>query len=204
MVSLSNKFHNRKLWRVVITFFTTFSIMCLASVVFASGGGGHGPVEAKHWVATDTYRVMNFLVLAVGLFVILRKPVAEALSSRIEDIRDQLSELEAKKKDAEEKLAVYNEKLSHLDGEASKIIDQYIEQGKVAKERIIKEAAIAAEKLEDQARRNIDHEFKIAKKNLQEEIIAKALLKAEELVQKSITSDDQERLVDEYIDKVVA
>ena len=201
---MSNILRNRELWRGGITFFTTLSILSIASLALASGGGGHGPVEPKHWVATDTYRVMNFVVLILGLFFILRKPVAEALSARIEGIKTQLSELEAKKKDAEKKLAVYNEKLSHLDREASKIIDQYIEQGKAAKERIIKEAALAAEKLEDQARRNIDHEFKIAKKKLQEEIIEKALAKAEELVKSSITTDDQERLVDEYINKVVA
>ncbi len=188
----------------IIAFISSLSLISFAGVAFAVSGGGHGPVEAKQWLSTDTFRVMNFVVLAVGLFLIIRKPVSQALNARIEDIRDQLSELEAKKKDAEKKLAVYNEKLSHLEDEASKIIDQYVEQGKAAKERILKEAASAADKLEDQARRNIDHEFKLAKMNLQEEIIEKALVKAEALVAKSITPDDQERLVDEYIDKVVA
>lgn len=182
------------------------TIISLAGVgiAFASSSGGNGPVEAKEWLNTDWYRVMNFAVLAVGLFLILRKPVAQALGSRIVGIKDQLDELETQKKNAEKTLAQYNEKISHLEQEALKIIAQYEEQGEAAKQRIIEEAAAAAAKLEEQARRNIDHEFKLARTKLQEEIIEKALAKAEELVHKSITSDDQERLVDEYINKVVA
>ncbi len=39
---------------------------------------------------------------------------------------------------------------------------------------------------------------------MQEEILDKALAKAEELLKAKITDDDQERLVDEYLEKVVA
>ena len=89
----------------------------------------------------------------------MRKPVAEALNSRIEGIRVQLADLEAQKEDAEKKLAAYNEKLSQLEKEAEKIVTHYIQQGNEAKTRIIQEAETAAEKLQAQARRNIEHEF---------------------------------------------
>ncbi len=35
-------------------------------------------------------------------------------------------------------------------------------------------------------------------------ILEKALLKAEEIIQERITDEDQDRLVDEYLEKVVA
>lgn len=179
------------------------SIFSLAGVAFASSGGS-GPVHAKEWLNTDWYRVMNFAVLAIGLFLIVRKPVGQAMGARIKSIKDQLSELDAQKKDAEKTLAQFNEKISHLEQEASKIIAQYEEQGKAVRQRILEEAAAAAQKMEEQAKRNIEQEFTIAKVKLQEEIIAKAMVEAEALVNKSITSEDQERLVDEYINKVVA
>ncbi len=160
--------------------------------------------EPKGWVATDTYKVMNFTVLFVALFFLLRKPVAQALNARIKGIKDQIDELEAKKKDAEKKLAEYNEKLSLLDKEAEKIVAQYIKQGNEAKVRILKEAEAEAVKLEEQAKRNIEHEFKEAKSKLQEEISEKALIKAEEIIRGTITTEDQDRLVDEYLGKVVA
>ena len=160
--------------------------------------------EPKGWVATDTYKVMNFTVLFVALFFLLRKPVSQALNARIKGIKDQIDELEAKKKDAEKKLVEYNEKLSLLDKEAEKIVDEYIKQGNEAKARILEEAETEAVKLEEQAKRNIEHEFKQAKSKLQEEISEKALLKAEEIIKSKIMTEDQDRLVDEYLEKVVA
>ncbi len=170
----------------------------------AAGGGDDGEVHSKGWVSTDTYKVMNFVVLTVGLFFILRKPVGEALNSRIKGIEDQLEELEAKKEEAEKTLAEYNKKISTLDNEAEQILAQYVEQGETAKKRILEEASQSAKKLEEQAKRNIEHEFKDAKKRLQEEIISKALVKAEEIITGSIKTEDQDRLVDDYLNKVVA
>lgn len=196
------------------TVFSIIAILLLCSVggVMASGGGGNeeapaGDGEAaggSHWAATDTYKVMNFAVLAIGLFFLLRKPVSQALNDRIQGIKEQLEELESKKKAAEDELARYNEKLATLEGEAEEIVAEYIRQGEEARGRILAEAESTAGKLEEQAKKNIEHEFNQAKARLQEEIIDKALLKAEEIIKNKISDDDQISLVDEYLDKVVA
>ena len=179
-------------------------LLCFVGTVAASSEGGGGHEGVKGWVATDTYRVMNFSVLVIALFFLLRKPVSQALNSRIKGIKDQLSELEAKKKDAEKELAKYTERLSHLEQEAEKLIEEYIRQGNEAKARIIDEAKKTVEKLEEQARRNIEHEFKQAKIKLQQDILEKALVNAETLIKNNITTQDQDKLVDEYLEKVVA
>lgn len=179
-------------------------VILSAGAAWASSEGGHGEGNGtKGWVATDTYRVMNFLVLAIGLFFILRKPISQALRGRIQGIQDHLDDLEAKKKQAEAELAEYNEKLSLLEKEAEGIIAEYINQGKEARSRILKEAEAAAQKVEDQARRNIEREFKQAKEKLQTDVLEKALVKAESLIKENFTTDDQDRLVNEYISKVV-
>jgi F-type H+-transporting ATPase subunit b len=179
-------------------------LVCLASAALAASGAGEHGAEAKGWAATDTYRVINFAVLFIALFFILKKPVSQALNGRIEGIKTELEGLEAKKKEAEKKLLEYNEQIASLDREAEKIIAEYIKQGEAARERILEESKKAAGKLEDQARRNIENEFKNAKLELQKDILEKALTRAEELLKDKITSEDQNRLVDEYLDKVVA
>ncbi|MBL7179370.1 MAG: ATP synthase F0 subunit B [Desulfobacterales bacterium] len=185
----------------VVMVVTVLAFLCFIGMALASSGGEGA---AKGWVATDTYRVMNFAVLAIALFFLLRKPTSQALDARIEGIKEQLSELEAKKRDAEKQLAAYNERFATLEKEAERLIADYIRQGNEAKARILVEAQSAAEKLEEQARRNIEHEFKQAKSKLQEEIFEKALAKAEDLIKRKITAQDQEKLVHEYIEKVVA
>jgi F-type H+-transporting ATPase subunit b len=179
----------------------TMLFFCYIGVSLASS---EGETKSKGWVATDTYKVMNFGVLAIGLFILMRKPVSQALNSRISGIKEQLSELEEKKQAAEKQLAEYTEKISGLEQETEKLIEDYIRQGNAAKARIIDEAKKAADKLEEQARRNIDHEFKQAKLELQQEILEKALEKSEEILKDKITAKDEEKLVDEYLDKVVA
>ena len=182
-------------------------LFCFAGAAVGASGGSNGEehaTEAKGWVATDTYKVMNFAVLAIALIFLIRKPMKKALNDRIQSIRDQLSELEAKKKAAEDELANYNRKFQQLDQESEKLIAQYVQQGEEAKARIIKEAESAAEKLQEQARRSIEQEFKKARLDLQEDVLEKALVQAEELIRNRISDDDQERLVDEYLGKVVA
>ncbi|MBW1994140.1 MAG: F0F1 ATP synthase subunit B [Deltaproteobacteria bacterium] len=156
----------------------------------------------KGWVATDTYRVMNFVVLAALLVVLLRKPLSQALNARIRGIQDQLADLEKKKKEAEAQLAQYNERLLLLDREAERVIEEYIKQGNEAKARILQEAKVAAERIEEQARKTVAHEFEMAKEKLQAEIFDKALAKAEGIIKRNITPQDQERLVDEYLKEV--
>ena len=146
-------------------------LVCVSGTVWAASGGdsGHGG-----FTSTDWFRVMNFAVLFAILFFLLRKPIPRALNSRIQGIRDQLKDLEAKKAEAERQLAEYNQKLGTLEKEAERIMADYIRQGHEAKAR------------------------------LQTEIFEKSLAHAESLLKGSITAKDQSRLVEEYLEKVVA
>ena len=198
--------HRRRWGSILLTgilaMFLVFSIGSLAGA--ASGGGGdaeeaHGP----GWVNTDTFRVLHFIVLFGGLFFLLRKPVSNALNARVKGIEDQLSDLESKKAEAEKQLAEYNQKFARLEQEAEEIMAEYVRQGEEAKVRILKEAEEAAEKLKIQAQKTIESEFQNARNELRAEVLDRSLAKAEEIIKSQISAEDQEKLVDEYLAKVV-
>jgi F-type H+-transporting ATPase subunit b len=184
----------------------SFLMIAFFQPAFGESSSHEGAQEAhvKKWESTDWWRVLNFLILAGAVFMIVRKPVSQMLNDRITGIKEQLAELEEKKQAAEKELAVYNEKLTQLGREAEKIVDEYIRQGNEARERILKEAKSSSDKLEEKAMKNIEHEFKQAKLKLQAEITEKALKMAEAKIISRISSEDQNRLVDEYLEKVVA
>lgn len=186
--------------KILIGLLVALLLLSFEAAMAASGDDS----GSKGWVMTDWFRVMNFVVLAAALVFVLRKPISQALSSRIKGIKEQLESLETQRAEAEKQLAQYNEKLSQLESEAAKIVDAYIKQGNEAKAKILKEAEQTAEKLQAQARRNIEHEFDKAKQKLQQEVVESSLQKAEERLKKEITAQDQDKLIDEYIDKVVA
>jgi F-type H+-transporting ATPase subunit b len=165
---------------------------------WAAGEGG------VHWQDTDWFRIMNFAVLAAAIYVLLRKPVSQALNGRIKGIVQELEELEARKQSIEKQLSEYDARMAMLDKEAETILAEYQRQGEEAKARILREAEAAADKLKEQAGKNIEYEFKQARLALQEGLMEKALARAEQLIAEKITPDDQNRLVNEYLDKVVA
>ena len=170
--------------------------------VLASEGeeGGH----AVHWLATDTYRWINFAFLFAVMFWAIRKYIVPLLRNRVQGIADELSSLEEKKQAAEKELADMTGRLANMEKEAQDIIAHYVQQGEEAKARILKEAQAAAERLSEQAKRNVEQEFALAKERLRQEILNKAMAMGEDIVKKNITAQDQDRLVGEYIEKVVA
>lgn len=177
-----------------------FLISSAGAAWAASGGdGGHGGLSSSDW-----YRIMNFAVLALALVFLLRKPIPRALNSRVQGIQNQLNDLEARKAEAEKRLAECNQKLGELEKEAGRIVSDYLRQGQDAKARILKEAESAAEKIQTQARRNIEHEFEQTKARLQREIFEQSLAKAEALLKQNVTAADQSKLVEDYLQKVVA
>ena len=182
---------------------TVVVLVAGATVVWASGGG-HGETVHNAWKDIDTWKVLNFVLLVLGCFFIAKKPVAQFFSSRTKGIEEELTDLEQKKADAEKKLAEYEARFRNLEQESEMIVEDYIKQGEDAKKRILEEAEAQAEKLEGMAKRNIEQEFKAAKAALQQEVVDRAMEQAEALIKKSITTQDQNRLVDEYLKKVEA
>lgn len=186
----------------IISCLTSVLVLGCVAVAMASSGGENA--APKGWVATDSYKVLNFVVLILVLFFVAKKPVKEFFSSRTKGIENELAELEQKKKTAEKKLAEYEAKFKNLDAESKQILEDYIKQGEQAKIRILEEARKQADKLEEMAKRNIQQEIKSAKATLKSQISEMAMEKAEALIKDSISSDDQDRLVHEYLKKVVA
>jgi F-type H+-transporting ATPase subunit b len=174
-------------------------VLLSTGLCFASGGN-----DEITWKTTDWYKVMNFAVLAIGLFILVRKPIANALDGRIESIKEDLRALEAEKVEAEKQLEEYNKRIATLDKEVENIVSEYRRQGEAAKSKILASAKEAAEKIEEQAKRNIENEFEVARQKLRMDIFAQAVTRAETLVKGEITSEDQDRLVEEYLNKVVS
>ncbi|MFP4445308.1 MAG: hypothetical protein ACLFPD_03570 [Desulfosudaceae bacterium] len=180
-------------------FFVSVLVLAGAGICWAAGGA-----DETTWKITDWYKAMNFAVLAVALFLVLRKPAANALNGRISGIQEELASLEQKKESAQKSLDDINRKIVDLEGESDRIIGEYRKQGENLKAKILENARQSAAKIEEQAKRNIENEFAAAKVRLQAEILDKAVTRAEALVRERITADDQDRLVDEYLDKVVS
>ncbi len=172
----------------------------LTSMALAAGGGG---ADRSGDLLDLLYRFINFALLLIILYVVLKKvPIKEYFSSRIEGIKKELEDLKKQKETAEGKARDLESKLKAFEGERKAILEQYRADGLAEKERILAEARERAKQILEQAEVSIQYEMQSAKERLKQDVVALAAQRAEEIIAREMTDRDQDRLVDEFIEKL--
>jgi F-type H+-transporting ATPase subunit b len=177
-----------------------------ASVALAAGGEAahgeaHGISPAK--ITDFIWRTVNFLVFAGILIYLTAKPIKAFFAKRSSDISESLEELEARKAEAEAALEAAVTRLAEVGAEREDLIKQFIAEGEMEKSKIIEKAEMVAERIKEMAALSITQETKKAALELKKEVAEQATQIAEELIKKEITPTDQNKLVEEYLQKVV-
>ena len=168
----------------------------LASLALAAEGHGSGPNMDFVW------RLMNFALVAVVLFIVLRKPLVNGLKGRSQGIADELADLEKKRDEARRQYAEMEKRLADAQGERDTILAEFVAQGEREKEKIISGARALAERIKEQAQFTIDQETAEAKIELRREVAEMSAGLAEDLLREKITAEDQSRLVGDYLSQV--
>ncbi|MBW1918005.1 MAG: ATP synthase F0 subunit B [Deltaproteobacteria bacterium] len=163
------------------------------------GGGEHDAARIKDLI----WRTVNFVVFAGILIKLATKPIKEFFAGRKQQIAQNLEELESQKAAAEKALAEAQARLATVAEEREKIIKIFIAEGEAEKARIIERAEQAAARIKEMAALTIEAETKKAAADLKRELVETAAQLSEGLIKEHITADDQQRLVDEYLTKVV-
>lgn len=182
-------------------------LVALAATGFASGGeggahgGGHG--GAAQW-KDFMWRCIDFAALVLILVWAVKKAdMKKALADRQAGIDLALREADELKAAAEKKFAEYSAKLAQANKEAEELQKAIREDGLAEKARIVAEAKVAADKIKAQAKTMADQEIVRAKTELREEAARLAVQLAEQTLKSAMRPADQDRLVGEYLTKVV-
>jgi F-type H+-transporting ATPase subunit b len=207
---------------LIFFFFAAISLFLNTSLVIASGEGAHGGGqesvhESSSGVAHEgehakdrsadlrdlLYRFINFALLIIILFVAIRKSgLKDSLTGRIDEIKQRLEDLRKEKEEAETKYQDIEKELKDFEAKKKEIIEQFQNEGQAEKERIIAEANERAKQIVEQAELTIQQEMQSAKDGLRKEVMELAAGKAQEIIAKEMTDEDQDRLVSEFIERV--
>ncbi|PIE59629.1 MAG: hypothetical protein CSA32_02910 [Desulfobulbus propionicus] len=150
------------------------------------------------------WRTLNFAALVALLVYFLGKPVASGLSGRQQRIKEELSELEAKKEAAEAEYAEFETKLAGMEQDMEQIVAKAIAQAENEKTRILKEAEKAADDIKAQAQAAIQAELEDVKRSLREEVADQAAMMAEEIIVNNLTDKDQVTITEQFLERVGA
>lgn len=179
--------------------------MAVAAAGFASEGGeGAHHVDSAKQMKDFAWRVLDFAVLiAIAVWALKKANVKQSLADRRTAIDRSLAEAAEAKAAAELKFVEYNDKLAAANKEIDEIYAAIRTEGEAEKARIIAEAKVTAEKIREQAQQTAAQEVLKARTALRIEAARLAVELAEQNIQAHIRKDDQDRLVGEYLTKVV-
>jgi F-type H+-transporting ATPase subunit b len=176
-------------------------MVAMATTALAAGGEGHH-VDSGVLLKDFLYRLFNFAVTFGLLAYFVTKPIRKGLLGRKEGIEKALGEAKVAQEKAEAKFAEYDEKLTKASAEIDDIYAAIKREGELERERILANAREMALKIEHEAKKSAALEIAKARVQLQREASDMALKLAEDLLKKNFNSNDQNRLVDEYMKKV--
>ena len=149
------------------------------------------------------YRLLNFSVMVAILYIVAKKmAITDFFSIKREEIKRRFEELKRQKYEFEKKADELESKLREIEEKKKEIIEQFRLEGLREKEKIIAEAKQRAAQIMAQADMAIQQEVEAAKERLKAEIIDLATDKAKEIISNSIKDKDQDKLVQEFIEKM--
>jgi F-type H+-transporting ATPase subunit b len=149
--------------------------------------------------------VWTLLVFGVTMFVLGRAAlprIGAELDKRAKAIRDSIEAAEKQRRESEELLADYRQRLT----DARRQADDIVARARKASEAALAEAAAAGKERRDEliaaARRDIELETKRSLDRIRKEVADLTVAATEKVTRKSLDSDDHRRLIDEALSEV--
>ncbi len=149
------------------------------------------------------WRVLNIAVLMWIVIKFAGKPVREFFANRSEILRKGVQEAQEAKAEAERIFTEYQAKLDGLEGELKAMETKASLEAEREQERMRQETESLVAKLKQQARQMADQEVATAQRSLRNEAAKLAVEVAERLVKENVSDSDRQRMVENYLEKVV-
>ena len=174
--------------------------MTTPTIVFAATEGDSG---GSFLVSPDVGLMVWTLFLFGISFLILRKVafprIAEALDRRQRAIEESIDAAERTRTEADQLLAEYRERLTAARQQADEIVARARKAGEQQEADGVADGKRRREELLEQARRDIEAETRRAIQEIRAEVADLTILATEKVTRKTLTDDDQRRLVEEAV-----
>ncbi len=145
-------------------------------------------------------RWVNFLILAALLIKYGRGPIMNFLNGQKEQIKEEISQLEAKKKQVVEQIEEARILLKQRADRIEQIKQKIIADGTREKERIINQARRESQHLLESAGHKMEHQIRQARETVRAEMIDQAVALATKRLPELMTQADSENLVAKFIE----
>ena len=174
-------------------------------VLAAAEAGGED--EGGSFLVTPDIGLMIWTLLVFGISLYLLRKLAfpriqEALDKRQRAIEESIDASERARAEAAELLSEYRERLAAAREQADDIVARARKAGEVHEAEAVADARRKREEMMEQTRREIESETRRAIQQIRAEVADLTVLATEKVTRKSLTDDDQRKLVEEAVSEL--
>jgi F-type H+-transporting ATPase subunit b len=150
---------------------------------------------------------MIWTIICFGItFFVLRKyafgPIQQMIDTRRERIEQAIAEADNAREEARRMLEEHRKLIGQAKSEAEEILSEARRVGEAQRERVREETEEDRQRRLEETRRQIEQATYQALGQIREEVGKLSLLAAEKITRKTLTSDDQQRLIDEALAEI--
>lgn len=136
------------------------------------------------------WTLVTFLVVVLILGKFAWKPIIESLDARADKIKSDLERAENLKKESEDLLTSYNEKISQAKEEAVSIVNEAKSDATALRNKMMAETQSEVKSLKDQSIREIELTKQKAVQELQEHVVDLSVAIAGQIIEKQLKAED--------------
>jgi len=171
----------------------------MASVPVAASSGS--------FLVSPNVGLMVWTLLLFGISVFALKKYAfpritEALDKRQRSIEDSIDAADRTRSEADALLAEYRERLKEARAQGDEIVDRARKAADMHERDSQEDAKARREQMMEQTRRDIETETRRAIQEIRREVADLTVMATEKVTRKTLTEDDQRRLVDDALSEL--
>jgi F-type H+-transporting ATPase subunit b len=165
----------------------------------------HVPIASSgSFLITPNVGLMVWVLVVFGIvYLVLRKwvfpVIGAALDSRAASIEASIDSAAKLREEAEQVLGEYRQRLAEARTQADEIVTRARQAGDAHQKEAVETARAERERLLEQTRRDVENETRRAIDEIRREVADLTVLATEKVTGKTLTGDDQKRLVDDAL-----
>jgi F-type H+-transporting ATPase subunit b len=172
--------------------------------MFVLAQASTGQDQSSNFLVSPNIGLMIWTLLAfVVAMLVLRKyawpAITDALDRRQRAIEESIEVAERTRAEAQQLLQEYRERLREARAQADEIVARARKAGEVHERETLEKARLQREELLQQTRRDIEAETRRAIQEIRSEVADLTVLATEKVTRKTLTEEDQKRLVEEAL-----
>jgi F-type H+-transporting ATPase subunit b len=172
----------------------------MAAVTTFAASSGSFLVSPNVGLMIWTLLVFGISLWILGKFAFPR--ISEALEKRQHAIEESIDASERTRREADKLLQEYRERLAEARNQAEEIVTRARKTGESTEAEIVADARVKREEMMEQTRREIEAETRRAIQQIRNEVADLTVLATEKVTRKSLTGEDQRRLVEEALSEL--